>query len=437
MTRGSAGPGETIFAQATGAGRGGIAIIRISGSGAGMLLDGLTLPRPEPRYATLRCLRAADGDILDRALVLWFPGPASYTGEDCVELHLHAGPAVIEAVSQALREAGGRPAEPGEFTRRAFEFGRIDLVEAEGIADLVDAETETQRRQAVAQSTGVLSQLYREWSTRLRALVASQEASIDFPTESLPPECVVDEGHDLDEGIAELEAILLGHLVDGTRGEFLRRGLRVAVIGAPNVGKSTLINALTRREGSIVSDRPGTTRDIIEARTVLGDVPVTLIDTAGLRESDDFVEQEGVRRARQAARDADLIISVTCGNDVPDQARPDGLWVCNKIDIARAPAGALGVSARSGDGIDVLRETLARSVRALTAGAPVPVLTRERHRSCLRACAAHLGEARRLETPELRGEELRLALDQLGRLTGHIGIEDVLADIFSTFCIGK
>ncbi len=432
MTRGSAGPGETIFAQATGAGRGGIAIIRISGPEAGTLLDGFTLPRPEPRYATLRRLRAADGHILDRALVLWFPGPASYTGEDCVELHLHAGAAVIEAVSEALRKAGGRPAEPGEFTRRAFELGRIDLVEAEGIADLIDAETETQRRQAVAQSTGVLSQLYRGWSTQLRALVASQEASIDFPAES-----VIGEEHDLDEGIADLEATLLGHLVDGTRGEFLRQGLKIAVIGAPNVGKSTLINALTRREGSIVSDRPGTTRDIIEARTILGDVPVTLIDTAGLRESEDFVEQEGVRRARQAARDADLIISVTCGNDVSDQAWPESLWVCNKIDIASAPAGALGVSARSGDGIDVLRETLARSVRALTLGAPVPVMTRERHRSCLQACAAHLGEARRLETPELRGEELRLALDHLGRLTGHIGIEDVLADIFSTFCIGK
>ncbi len=364
--------------------------------------------------------------------MLWFPKPGSYTGEDCVELHLHGGPAVIEAVSEALRRAGGRPAEPGEFTQRAFLTGRLDLIEAEGIADLIEAETNAQRRQALAQSTGALSDIYRKWSVQLRRLMALQEASIDFPDETGGA------SDQVVEQIAELETALEQHLSEGRKGESLRRGLMVAVVGAPNVGKSSLVNILANRDVSIVSERAGTTRDVVQARVTMGGVPVTLIDTAGLRDSDDDIEREGVRRARRSAEASDFIILVTCGDRpiLPVFQKPT-LWVANKVDIVAAPSGALGVSARTGEGIDTLRRDLATGIQRLVGGTTTPLLTRARHRDCVETTVELLRSARDVSSPELRGEELRLALHNLGRLTGEVDVEDVLGEIFATFCIGK
>jgi tRNA modification GTPase len=425
---------DTIFALATGAGRGGVAVMRISGRETGTILDRMIGHRPRARYATLRRVRADDGELLDHALALWFPAPGSYTGEDCAELHLHAGPAVIDAVADALHRLGARPAEAGEFTQRAFLRGRMDLLEAEGVADLVEAETQAQRRQALAQTEGALSAVYRRWAELLRQLVASHEALIDFPDEAATASPSPGE----DETIAGLEADIAQHLTRGRDGEVIRSGFVVAVIGAPNVGKSSLVNALTRREISIVSPRAGTTRDAVEARTVLAGLPVTLVDTAGLRDSDDDIEQEGIRRARQRAAEADLVIQVTEGGVRPESvAGPSSLWVSNKSDATPSPEGALGVSALTGDGIDALRVLLSNEIGRVSAAAGTPLLTRARHRDCLARAAQHLHDARLRTAAELRAEELRLALEQLGRLTGEVGVEDILGDIFSRFCIGK
>ena len=423
----------TIFARATGSGRAAVAVIRISGSGSGPFLDRLCGARPEPRRAVLRALRAEPaGEPLDRALVLWFPGPASYTGEDCAELHLHAGPAVVEAVSAALVALGGRPAEPGEFTRRAFLNNRLDLLEAEGIADLIEAETEAQRRQALRQADGALSRLYGDWAQRLRHLLAHQEALIDFPDEDLPPEI---------EAVLMREPDALGremaaHLAEGERASRVRSGLFIAIVGPPNVGKSSLLNRLAGREAAIVSDRPGTTRDAIEVRLVLGGVPVTLVDTAGLREAEDAVEAEGVRRARRHAEEADLVVSVAAGEPLPERL-PPGIRVWNKVDLAAAPQGWLGVSARDGTGMAAFENRLAEAVRSLTASTSGPPLTRARHRAGITEAAGHLQAAHRLDLAELRGEALRLAMQALGRLTGAVGVEDLLDTVFNQFCIGK
>ncbi|NVN13404.1 tRNA uridine-5-carboxymethylaminomethyl(34) synthesis GTPase MnmE, partial [Nguyenibacter vanlangensis] len=317
-----------------------------------------------PRQASLRGLwrRAAGAEpvLLDRALVLWFPAPRSYTGEDSAELHLHAGPAVIAGVADALVALGARPAEPGEFTRRAFTNGRLDLIEAEGIADLIDAETEAQRRQALGQADGTLSRLYEGWADRLRTALAHQEALIDFPDEDLPPEV---ESALLAE-LAALRDAMRAHLDDAGRGEKLRRGLVFTIVGPPNVGKSSLLNALAERDAAIVSSIAGTTRDAIEIRVVLGDVPVTLIDTAGLRETEDEIEAEGVRRALFHVKQADCVIAVTDGTAPPSDLPPGALLVRNKIDLAehaphQSPEGALAVSVRQGTGMDALRAALA------------------------------------------------------------------------------
>ncbi len=426
---------DTVFALATAMGRAGIAIIRISGPQAGDCLDRLATTRPQPRRATLRPLVGQTGELLDRALVLWFPGPRSYTGEDCAEFHLHAGSAVIEAVADALRQAGARPAEPGEFTQRAFLNGRIDLLEAEGIADLIEAETQSQRRQALAQTTGALSEVTRGWMRRLTTIVGRQEAHIDFPDEA---DDVADD--EINQRIASLEQDLAKHLSNGARGEALRRGVVVALIGAPNVGKSSLINALTGRDVSIVTDRPGTTRDLVEARIVLGGIPVSLVDTAGLRDTHDEIEQEGVKRAMRAERDADVRLLLS--DDVNEKVAStniatSSLWVANKIDVKAAPLGAIGVSARTGEGVEMLRAQLTETVQRLAADGLNPVITRARHRHCLETTLLHLRTAAQLKDAELRGEELRLALTSLGALAGAASTEDILTEIFSTFCIGK
>ncbi len=427
----------TIFARASGAGRAAIAIIRISGRLCGPILDQLGGDRPPPRRAVLRGLHApaADGcgELLDRALVLWFPSPRSYTGEDCAELHLHAGPAVVEAVSAALVALGARPAEPGEFTRRAFANGRLDLLEAEGIADLIEAETQAQRRQALRQADGALSALYNDWAARLRHLLAHQEALIDFPDEDLPPEVETTLVHDLARLLDEMRT----HLAQGEPAQRIRSGLFIAVIGRPNVGKSSLVNRLAGHEAAIVSEWAGTTRDAIEVRLVLRGIPVTLVDTAGLRDALDPLEAEGVRRARRHADHADLVLDVATDVSAVGRQGAGVLRVWNKVDLAPAPVGWLGVSARTGEGMETLEAMLADAVAGLTETGAGPPLTRARHRAGIEEAASHLAAAGSLDLAELRGEALRLAMQALGRLTGTIGVEDLLDSVFGQFCIGK
>jgi len=391
---------------------------------------------PPPRQAGLRRLRGGDGAVLDRGMVLWMPGPGSYTGEDSAELYLHGGRAVLDGVADALVVLGARPAEPGEFTRRAFLNGRMDLTTAEAVHDLVAAETAEQRRQALRQLDGALGAVYRGWAERLRMLLAHQEALIDFSDEDLPDpvEAAL---------LAELDALagdMAAALADGRRGERLREGLVFAVVGQPNVGKSSLINALAERDVAIVSPLPGTTRDALEARVVLGGVPVTLVDTAGLREAADAIEAEGVRRARARAAEADLVIAVIEAGGHAVDGGIDGrvLRVANKVDLGGSvPSGAVGVSALTGEGLDALRCRLADEARALTESGGPPPLTRARHRAALQEARALLAESREADWPELRAESLRLALRALGRVTGEVASEEILGLIFGQFCIGK
>ncbi len=430
--------GSTIFAVAAGGAGAALTVLRLSGPEAGLILDRICGGRPAARRASLRGLRNKDGDLLDRGLVLWFPAPGSYTGEDSAELHLHGGRAVLNAVADALVQAGGRPAEPGEFTRRAFLNGRMDLTEAEGVADLVAAETESQRRQALRQMHGALGDLYRGWTERLIRLSAFYEAWIDFDEEDSTPHG--DEAALRD--IAVLRAEILAHLDDGRRGERIREGLVFAITGAPNVGKSSLINALASREVAIVSDRPGTTRDVLEARLELGGVAVTLLDTAGLRATEDAVEAEGIRRARARAAEADLVMAVhdPWGAPEHDVASPGArcLVVCNKIDVAeRRRPGAIHVSALTGEGISQLRDKLADAARLLTCGGGDAPLTRARHRAALHKVVDRLRAAAATSVAELRAEDVRLALGAMGHVTGRTGIEEILDSVFAQFCIGK
>lgn len=426
---------HTIFALASGSARAAIAVMRVSGAGAAAAVAGLCQGRlPAPRTASLRRLRDTNGTTLDHAIVLWLPGPGTYTGEDSAELHLHGGRAVVDGVANALIDLGLRPAEPGEFTRRAFLNGRMDLVEAEAVNDLIAAETEAQRRQALRQLEGELGALYQDWSERLRAILAYQEALIDFPDEDLPPDVEEQLLSTLHAVRTEIES----HMNDAHRGEKLREGLFFAITGAPNVGKSTLINALAQRDVAIVSDIPGTTRDALETRVVLGGVPVTLVDTAGLRETTDSIEAEGVRRALARAADADLVMTLVEAGSSALPTEPDSLLIANKSDLGGdGPAGALRISARTGLGMDELRTRLADAARRMTESSGPPPLTRARHRAALTEAAGHLTAAESADLPELRGEDLRLAMRALGRITGHVSVEDILDTVFSRFCIGK
>jgi len=430
--------GPTIFAPMTAAGRGAVTALRLSGPATAAAITALAGSLPRPRMASLRSLRSAEGDMLDEALVLWFPAPASYTGEDVAELHLHGGHAVLEGVAEALLAQGLRLAEPGEFSRRAFLNGRMDLLQAEAIGDLVAAETAGQRRQALRQMEGALGSIYDDWSHRLAGVLAHQEALIDFPDEDLPPEVEAV----LARTIASLRSEIAGHLADGRRGEKMREGLVFVIQGPPNAGKSTLINALAGREVAIVSAIPGTTRDALEVPLTFGDAPVTLIDTAGLRETADPVEAEGVRRARARAAEADLLL-VLRSPDTPEAGEETAgamprLLIATKADLGAPAAEAdLAVSARTGAGMAALIARLDDFARAATATAGPPPLTRQRHRALLAEAEMHLARARDEAEPELRAEELRLAMAAIGGITGAVGVEALLDRIFGDFCIGK
>ncbi len=421
-------------------------MVRVSGPRSGTVLARIAGSLPPPRLASLRRLRApADAELLDRAIVLWFPGPASFTGEDMAELHLHGGAAVFAGVAEALVALGCRPAEPGEFTRRAFLHGRLDLTQAEGIADLISAETAAQRRQALRQAEGALGALYGGWTERAARVLAHQEAAIEFEMDDLPS----DLGARAAAEAAALGAEIARHLDDGGRGERLREGLSIAILGAPNAGKSSLLNALARRDVAIVSPLPGTTRDVIEFRLDLGGVPAVLADTAGLRDAGDEIEREGVRRARRRGQDADLLVAVFAADAEPDSetlalidARPDALLVASKCDLAPAPRLAPGLtmlatSATTGAGIAALRDALAEAAQRSAGLADAPLLTRARHRAALTAAAGRLGEGIAAPLPELAAEAYRGALLALGQVTGRVGVEEVLDIVFADFCIGK
>ncbi|MFV3127330.1 tRNA uridine-5-carboxymethylaminomethyl(34) synthesis GTPase MnmE [Niveispirillum sp. KHB5.9] len=436
---------DTIFALASAPGRAGVQVIRLSGPDAGRALQVLTgRPLPAPRLAVLVGLRdPVTDELFDKALVLHFAAPASFTGEDVVELHLHGGRAVLAAATNALTGLGLRVAEPGEFSRRAFEHGKLDLTEAEAIADLVDAETAAQRRQALRQMEGALGQLYDGWRHRLTRALAHLEADIDFPEEDLPGG-LSDAVRPAVEGlVAELSA----HLADQGRGERLRDGISIAILGAPNAGKSSLLNAIARRDVAIVSNQAGTTRDVIEVQLDLGGYPVLLADTAGLRDAADQVESEGIRRALDRAAKADLKLLVFDGGELPDPATlalvdEDALLVMNKADLAGAAAPLVGrpilpISARTGDGVPALLMALEQAVAARYAPSGAPALTRARHRSALEECREDLQRALQAPLPELAAEDVRLAVRALGRITGRVDVEDLLDVIFRDFCIGK
>ncbi len=450
---------HSIFALASGGARAGVAVVRLSGPGVADALAALTPGKavPAARRAALRDLRdPAGGEILDRALVLLFPGPGSFTGEDVVELHLHGGPAVVEGVLGALgRLPGLRPAEAGEFTRRAFLNGKLDLTQAEAVADLVAAETSEQRRQALDQAAGALGQIYEGWRARLIAAIAHVEAGIDFADEDLP----ADIDRAARDALAALADEISAHLDDGRRGERLRVGVHLALLGRPNAGKSTLLNLLAGRDAAIVSETAGTTRDVIEVHLDLGGVPVIVADTAGLRDSMDAVEQEGVRRAAARADWADLkliVLDRADWPDVPDDLRAlaaDGraLVLVNKSDLGAVDGPGeldlhgvpvLALSARTGAGVDGFLARLTERVRglALAGAGAAPGPTRARHRHALEEARAALAQALdgwSTRGPELVAEDLRLAARAIGRITGRVDVEDLLDVIFADFCIGK
>lgn len=436
---------DTIFALATPPGRSGVAVIRLSGPDALTISQRLVVSSlPKPRQAGLRRFHTGSGEVFDQGLVLVFPGPSSFTGEDCVELHLHGGSAIISAASDTLVGLGTRPAEAGEFTRRAFENGKLDLTEAEGLADLIDAETSAQRRQALAQLSGSLRRVYETWREDLVATLAAIEGEIDFPDEADVPD---DQSHQAWEPLSQLIESMSDHLDDDRRGERVRTGFSIVLIGAPNAGKSSLLNRLARRDAAIVTDTPGTTRDIVEVRLVMGGFPVVVSDTAGLRDAVDAIEAEGVRRALDRADHADLRIGVVDARrpadleDLRGRLKDTDLAVINKLDLAPgAPLdGALGLSAKSGEGLDALEARIEQIVVERLSVRETPALSRARHRRSVQTARDALVRARTMlaDAPELAGEDARLAVRALESLTGRVDVEDVLDRVFSQFCIGK
>jgi tRNA modification GTPase len=449
---------STIFALSSGRPPSAIAVIRISGPQARTALERLTGRVPDARKAALaRVCDPENGEAIDEALALWFPAPHSETGEDVAELQLHGGQAVIAAVLKALGTvAGCRLAEPGEFTRRAFENGKLDLTGVEALGDLIFAETSAQRRQAFRQLIGLIGDRAEAWRGRLIEALALVEARIDFSDEADVPEDLIAPAAAIARSLRDEIAAALA---DGGRGERLRDGLVVAIAGPPNAGKSTLFNRLARREAAIVSPYAGTTRDVIEVHLDLDGYPLTILDTAGIRGSCEPVEQEGIRRARARAAEADLVLWVTdvsaggrMGTEMAQLKEGPPHWLIqNKIDLLRsAPAQSkrdehefiFSLSATEGEGLEELIAALAQFATDLFAGGENAVVTRARHREMLEQTVAALDRAvvegaDASPREELIAEELRQASSALGRLTGRVDVEDVLDKIFRDFCIGK
>ena len=447
-------PMPTIYAVSSGQGRAAVAVVRISGPHARRVLELMAGGCPPPRQAAFRRLRHPhDHELLDEALVLWFPGPRSETGEDLAELHAHGGRAVVNALLNSLGCIDGcRLAEPGEFIRRAFENGKLDLTQVEGLADLIDAETEAQRRQAVAHASGAAARILDAWRGRLVEALALVEAAIDFSDE---PDVAADA---VSRALADARGVadeISRHLTTADRGEIVRVGFQVVIAGGPNAGKSSLFNLLAKRDVAIVADEPGTTRDVLQVRLDLGGLLVVLSDTAGIREGVGPIEAEGIRRARAEAAQADLVLLVDDASDAagiglkaPEEfggARAI-LKVRNKIDLVTASAasrdsGSIHVSARTGEGVADLVARIASIANERVSADEPALVTHARHRTHLIACGAALARVAAMssaaEQPELLAEDLRRAVDEIGRITGRVGPEEVLGQIFGRFCIGK
>ena len=447
---------NTIFAQASASGRAGVAVVRISGPLAMEALVKLMADQEKPKkIIPRRAIYSSIKDpftkeVLDNGLIIWFPGPNSFTGEDVVELHLHGGPIVISGILDALIKLDGfRLADPGEFTKRAFENGKMDLTAAEGLADLIDAETIAQRRQSLRQLEGELGQVYETWRQRLMSALAYSEAAIDFSDEDLPEEIEAAASRE----IALLIQEITDHLMDDRRGERLREGALIAIIGPPNAGKSSLLNSLAKQEAAIVSETAGTTRDIIKVDLSMGGYPVTLADTAGLHESTNAIEIEGMRRARHKAVTADLKLAIfdfknwkKLDQVTAELIDDDTLVVVNKCDNGplKPPLVLNGnpvfmISILNGSGLKELIDAIIDRVSVIMDVGASPALTRTRHRDALEDCLGALGrcvDASGLSS-EFVAEDLRLAARCLGRITGRVDVDDVLDLIFKNFCIGK
>ncbi len=434
---------DTIYALSSAPGRAGVAVIRVSGRRASDVAAALAGPLPEPRKAALRALNGGAGEPIDQALVLWFAGPASFTGEDVAEFHVHGGRAVVESLLAAIGELPDtRPAMPGEFTRRAVENGKFDFTRAEALIDLIDAETDAQRRQALRQYGGVLAELYEGWRELLIRALAWAEAEIDFSDEELPADVATRVRSQVSQISREIEK----HLADRRRGEIIRDGLFLTVIGPPNAGKSSLVNALAKRDVAIVAETAGTTRDIIEVRLNIGGYAVIVADTAGLREAAEAVESEGVRRALARAEQSDLVLLLLDGSAAdPLAGLPEGavdradLVVWNKSDLpAPVQREGLTISLTVTGGIDKLLKVLEEMVTTrLDSAHEAPIITRSRHRHALEDALGALRRALAAGAPDLFAEDLRLAVRAIGRITGRVDVEELLDVVFRDFCIGK
>ena len=427
---------STIFAQASAAGKAGVAVVRISGSQAFSAASQLCGSLPAPRQAGLRRLRSAAGEVLDEALVLCFSEKASFTGEETVELQTHGSVAVVNALLAELGTVDGlRLAEPGEFTRRALANGRLDLAQVEGLADLIASETEAQRQQALRLFSGGLGDLAAHWRERLIRASALLTVTIDFADEEVP----VDVSPEVLELIAEVQTAMQAQVDGFGAAERIRTGYEVAIVGPPNVGKSTLLNALAGRDAAITSELAGTTRDVIEVRMELAGLPVTLLDTAGLRETDDTVEKIGVARALQRAKAADLRVFLIESDSKPEfDPAPDDIVIASKADLSGKKSGA--VSGKTGAGVAELVEQIGAKLSSKTAKAGLA--TRARHKEAMERCLVSLAEASNRvalgpEFTDIASEELRISLEALNMLIGRVDIENVLDEVFSSFCLGK
>ncbi len=434
---------DTIFALSSGRLPSGVAVVRISGPEVRFVLETIIGSLPTPRYAAYKLFRDRNGDSVDRGLVLFFPGPNSFTGEDCAEFHLHGGKAVVEKLLSEMGELPGcRIAEAGEFTRRAFSNGKMDLTIAEGLADLIAAETEGQRRLALQVASGTQRELYTEWRQRLLQARAFIEAELDFADESDVPGSVSEQ---VWQSLALLKREIESHIASGKRASMLRDGLHVVIVGAPNAGKSSLLNFLAGREVAIISEEAGTTRDLLEVKLDLGGIPVYVTDTAGLRETDSSVEKIGIERARARMADADLVLLLGDMSD-PIEVMPDEtsaiLWkIGTKADLKEESSGnwSYRISTKTGEGLDGLLNALQSFAEAQIGQIEDAVPTRQRHINLLRSTVTEIDKAingKNLPL-ELRAENMRLASQHLGRITGDVDVEEILDVIFSQFCIGK
>ncbi|MFP4313063.1 MAG: tRNA uridine-5-carboxymethylaminomethyl(34) synthesis GTPase MnmE [Alphaproteobacteria bacterium] len=442
---------ETIFALSSAGGKAGVAIIRVSGAQALHSLEVISGQKNPPRRKALYCnlINPLSKALIDKAVVIFFENPASFTGEDVAEYHIHGSPAIIDELLTVLgRQPNHRIAEPGEFTRRAFENGKMDLTEAEAVADLINAQTILQKNQALDQLSGTLKNLYEGWAQRLSKSLAYIEADLEFPDEDDPDGVSREVIPVIDTLIKDLQE----HLADNHAGEILRNGVQIAIVGAPNAGKSSLLNALAKRDVAIVSDIAGTTRDIVEVHLDLKGYPVTLSDTAGLRPDDlgdegqDSIEAEGIRRAMKRAEQADIKILLFDGQkQSPDPYTlalldEHALVVASKADLEKKfdyPAPIIDISSKSGEGISELLDAILEKIQTIAQIREGPSLTRHRHRTALENCLQALQRSKEAALPELMAEDVRLAIRALGQITGRVDVEDLLDIIFKDFCIGK